>query len=207
VKRIAVIDCGSGNIFSVLQALKKIGVAPVVTNNIGDIVDCDAIILPGVGSFENAMQNLKKDGLINQILDSVENGVPLLGICLGLQLLFESSAEFGSHEGLKLIKGEVVKFSALDNGSTIPQMQWNKIKVNVKDTILFNGISENPFMYFAHSYYVKPSQPNLKVHSTNYGGIEYCCAIEYKNLFGVQFHPEKSSLDGLRVLKNFTDHV
>jgi len=203
----AVIDYGAGNIFSVSQALKKIGAIPVITNNKDEIDDCDAIILPGVGSFGNAMLNLKKNDLINKILDSVKNGVPLLGICLGFQLLFNSSAEFGFHEGLKLIDGEVVKFPTLEDGYVIPQIQWNTVNLNKKDSILFKDIDADPFMYFVHSFYVKPSQNNLVAYNANYGGLEYCCAIEYKNIFGVQFHPEKSSQNGLRLLKNFMDYV
>ncbi len=207
LKKIAIIDYGSGNIFSVSQAIKKIGGLPVIASSAKQINDSDAILLPGVGAFMNAMESLQEKGLSSVIIDSVRNGKPILGICLGMQLLFETSNEFGCHEGLNLLKGDVVKFSSLNEGTTIPQIQWNRVQVDRKDMVLFQGMDLNPFMYFLHSYYVKPSQEYKNIFRTNYGGIEYCSAIEYKNIYGVQFHPERSSADGLRLLKNFVELV
>ena len=205
MKKIAVVDYGSGNLFSVSQAIKRIGVMPSLASSEKEINDCDAIILPGVGAFKNAMEGLDQAELIPAIIDSVKNGKPILGICLGMQLLFDISHEFGSHEGLKLLKGEVIKFSDSNQMVTIPQIQWNRIQTNIKDTVLFQGIELDPFMYFLHSYYVKPSQGYKKTFKTNYGGLEYCSAIEHKNIYGVQFHPEKSASAGLQLLKNFVD--
>lgn len=189
--------------FSVFQVLKKVGANASITNKKDEIYGADAIILPGVGSFGNAMQNLNKLELASVITDYAESGRPVLGICLGMQLLFEMSNEFGLNEGLKLIKGDVVKFSDLHAGTTIPHTQWNRVCVNSKKSVLFDGINDNPFMYFIHSYYAKPSNPDLNIFNANYGGIEYCCAIETENIFGVQFHPERSSLDGIRLINNF----
>jgi len=205
LKKIAIVDYGSGNLFSVAQAIKKIGALPVLANSEKHINDCDAIILPGVGAFKNAIQSLEETGLIPVIIDSVKNGKPILGICLGMQLLFETSNELGLHEGLKLLNGNVVKFSNLDDRAAIPQIQWNRVKVDIKDTLLFQGLQPNPFMYFLHSYYVKPSPEYKNILRASYGGLNYCCVIEYGNIYGVQFHPERSSTEGLMLLKNFVE--
>lgn len=207
MKKIGIVDYGSGNIFSVMQAIKKNGVDCIVVNTKEQVNKCDAIILPGVGSFKNAMDSLQEKDLITELLDYAATGKPILGICLGMQLLFESSNEFGFYEGLRLIKGKVVKFTDLKEGSTIPQIQWNKVQTDGKKSVLFKGVNTNPFMYFVHSYYVKPSQPNINFFNTSYGGIDYCCAVEFNNIYGVQFHPERSSLDGLLLLKNFINLV
>jgi imidazole glycerol-phosphate synthase subunit HisH len=205
LKKVAIVDYGSGNLFSVAQAIKKIGARPVLASSEEDINDCDSIILPGVGAFNNAMQSLNETGLIPGIIDSVKNGKPILGICLGMQLLFETSNEFGFHEGLKLLNGDVVRFSNLDEGTAIPQIQWNRIQVNIKKMVLFQDLHLNPFMYFLHSYYVNPCQRYKTIFKSSYGGLNYCSAIEHGNIYGVQFHPERSSTAGLRLLKNFVE--
>jgi len=204
MKKVAVVDYGHGNIFSIVQALKKLGVEYLIADNMDQINSSSAVILPGVGAFHSAMVKLKDKQLKQVIIDNAFNGKPLLGICLGMQLLFGSSEEFGNHAGLGLLKGDVAKFSNLDNATRIPQTQWNKVLVDETNSTLFQGMeSNNPFMYFVHSYYVRPSHSGAKVISTNYGGLDYCCAIEAANVYGVQFHPEKSSNNGLRILKNF----
>jgi len=208
MKRVAIIDYGHGNIFSISQALKKLSIEYVIADNKDQIESSSAIILPGVGAFNSAMEDLQDNGLESVIIDNVKTGKPLLGICLGMQLLFESSEEFGIHKGLGLLKGDVVKFKGLETGFKIPQTQWNKVFSSGCNSKLFKGIeSINPFMYFVHSYYVRPSHKGTKIISTNYGGLDYCCAIELENIYAVQFHPEKSSNNGLQLLKNFCDMI
>ncbi len=205
MKKIAVIDYDSGNIFSISQAISEIGAIPIITNYKNDIIDCDAIVLPGVGSFKNAMSNLHNLGLDSLIPQLVNNGTPILGICLGMQLLFDEGYEFGVHKGLGILKGQVIKFEKLDKNYPIPHTQWNKVILKDR-TDLFKDL-HNPFVYFSHSYYVVPSDQDLIMHTSVYGGISFCCAVESGNICGVQFHPEKSSYDGLKILENFINYI
>ncbi len=207
-KKIAIIDYESGNIFSVKQAVSYVGAQAVITSDHDEIMSADAIILPGVGAFAPAIQRLKDSGLDEVIVDAVANkGKAILGICLGMQLLFDESEEFGRHKGLGLIQGDVVKFSGLNDGAKIPQTQWNEILLNEKSSTLFKGIDTNPFMYFVHSYYVRPQSESLNVFNAEYMGLEYCCAFEHENIFAVQFHPERSAKDGLQLIANFCEQA
>ena len=206
-KKVAIIDYESGNVFSVRQALNKIGVTPSVTADHDEIYSSDAVILPGVGAFSPAIERLKASGLDQVIVEVAKKGVPVLGICLGMQLLFESSDEFGQHDGLGLIKGDVTKFSGLDENAKVPQTQWNEIFISDMDTALFKGFDKNPYMYFVHSYYVRPANQAAKIIKTNYCGLDYCCAIEQDNIFAVQFHPERSGEDGLKLMANFCSQI
>ncbi len=207
MKKIAVIDYGVGNLFSILQALNKIGVKCVLAKDNDQIDYADALILPGVGAFHSALEKLNKNKMASAIIKNANEGKPLLGICLGMQLLFDSSEEFGCHNGLGLLKGKIVRFSNLEKGTRVPQTQWNRVLVNGLKTKLFHGIESNPFMYFVHSYYAISSHDRSVNVKAEYGGLHYCCAIEFENIFGVQFHPERSANDGLQLLKNFCDFV
>ncbi len=196
---IALIDYGAGNLFSVKNALDYLKIDVKVTKEKKDIENASGIILPGVGAFGKAMESLENSGLIDTILKNTEKK-PLLGICLGMQMLFEESHEFGKAKGLGFLKGEVVKLEAKD--LKIPHMGWNSLEKN-KDCPLTKGLGQEPYVYFVHSYKAN-ALPEDVVYYSHYG--EKVPALVSKNLvFGAQFHPEKSSDMGLKILKNFTD--
>ncbi|MCK5010527.1 MAG: imidazole glycerol phosphate synthase subunit HisH [Deltaproteobacteria bacterium] len=202
---IAVVDYGMGNLRSVQKALEKVGYTALVTNNPKQILNARSIVLPGVGAFKDCIYNLKRLNLVEPILNSIKIGKPFLGICLGLQILFTISEEFGETSGLNLIKGKVVRFSSKNTSTTtrlkIPHMGWNSITIR-KDLPLFSGIEDGSFFYFVHSYYVIPDDEGVVATTTDYG-IEFTSGIQQENIFACQFHPEKSQQIGLRLLKNF----
>tara|TARA_Y100000310_G_scaffold322129_1_gene380755 strand:- start:244 stop:840 length:597 start_codon:yes stop_codon:yes gene_type:complete len=193
---IAIIDYGAGNLKSVKNALDFLKVDSKITNKPEDIESADKIIFPGVGSFGDMMTSLEKNKL-NKAIKNVINKKPYLGICLGLQALFEKSEENKGIEGLNILKGDVKKFTKLK----IPQIGWNSIKIQ-KDSKLLKGIKNNSYFYFVHSYYVQPADNSIILTKTNYG-IDFTSGIESDNIFAVQFHPERSGELGLKVLKNF----
>ncbi|WP_457681323.1 imidazole glycerol phosphate synthase subunit HisH [Thermovibrio sp.] len=197
---IVVVDYGMGNLRSVSKAVEHAGGEVKVSSDPKDLKEAKGIILPGVGAFKDAVKNLKELSLWEALIKEVEKGKPLLGICLGLQLLFEKSYEFGESEGFGFIEGEVVKFE-LPKGYKIPHMGWNQI-YKKKESELLKGIKEGEFFYFVHSYFVKPSQKEAVLTETDYG-TEFTSSVEKENVFGVQFHPEKSQRAGLKLLKNF----
>jgi glutamine amidotransferase len=202
---IAVVDYGMGNLRSVHKALEKVGFTARVTSSPQQIRDASAIVLPGVGAFKDCVLNLEKLNLIEPILQSVRAGKPFLGICLGLQVLFTESDEFGKTPGLDLIKGRVVHFSqddsSWDNRLKIPHMGWNAL--SFKKTIpIFKNIEEGSFFYFVHSYYVVPDEEAVIATTTSYG-IDFTSSIQKDNIFACQFHPEKSQQVGLQLLRNF----
>jgi len=198
---IAIIDYDMGNVRSVSKAFEKVGSGAQVTRDQKAIMDASHIVLPGVGAFKDCMRNLEEYGLIEPILKSIEKGKPFLGICLGLQLLFEESEEFGVHKGLGVIKGRVVRFKDTP-GLKVPHMGWNEIK-KAKASRLLEGIRDNEFFYFVHSYYALPSDRSVDLTITGYG-VDFTSSIEADNVMACQFHPEKSQKAGLRVLKNFS---
>ena len=208
LKIIKIVDYGLGNLFSVKQALLKVGAFAEITSDPDVVLKADAIVLPGVGAFSQAMQNLKSRGLDQAILQNVKAGGNFFGICLGLQLLFESSSEYGLTPGLGLLKGQVVKFPETSSGQKlrVPQIGWNTIqKPSPKawqGTPLFD-IPENAYMYFVHSYFVVPEDPANILCQTNYQGVNYCSGVLAKNIFATQFHPEKSGERGLQIYKNW----
>ncbi|ADY73453.1 Imidazole glycerol phosphate synthase subunit hisH [Desulfurobacterium thermolithotrophum DSM 11699] len=197
---IAVIDYGMGNLRSVSKALEHIGADVVVTDELQKLKDAKGLVLPGVGAFKDAVRNLKDKGLWETIIREVEKGKPLLGICLGLQLLFEKSYEFGETQGFGFIKGGVVRFE-LSKEYKIPHMGWNQI-YKKKESTLLEGIKEGEFFYFVHSFYVKPKDEKVKLTETDYG-IFFTSSIEKENILATQFHPEKSQKAGLKLLENF----
>jgi len=197
---IAVVDYGMGNLRSVSKALEHVGAKVKVSDRAQDLKEASGIVLPGVGAFKDAVRNLKSKGLWEAIVKEVERGKPLLGICLGLQLLFEKSYEFGENEGFGFIKGEVVKFE-LPKEYKIPHMGWNQV-YRRKESSLLKGIKEGDFFYFVHSYHVKPKERETILTETDYG-IYFTSSVEKENVFGVQFHPEKSQRVGLKLLENF----
>ncbi|HET7507691.1 MAG TPA: imidazole glycerol phosphate synthase subunit HisH [Solirubrobacterales bacterium] len=196
--RIAILDYGMGNLRSVEKALEHVGVTAQVTNDAGEVRAVDGVILPGVGAFPRAMERIRELGLDELIAERREEGVPILGICLGLQLLFDSSSELGGAEGLGLLEGAVGELEA--DGLKVPHIGWEPVRWE-GDSRLADGIpSETPF-YFVHSFAPRPRSEDL-LGSAAYGN-RFACAAERDNVFGVQFHPEKSSAAGLRLLSNF----
>lgn len=206
-KKVVIIDYHLGNLFSVKQACETVGINAKVSSVKEDILAADALILPGVGAFIEAMQNLQKLDLINAISESVSNGKPLFGVCLGLQLLFTKSEEFGSGEGLNLIPGVIKKFPAIidEKKVRVPQISWNNIYPDNRtwENSPLMELKKDEFMYFVHSYYVQPQNKKDIFTKTDYEGIEYCSAIFSNNIFATQFHPEKSSTKGLSIYKNW----
>lgn len=194
----ALIDYGMGNLRSVSKALEKVGLKPLITSDAHIVSKADAVVLPGVGAFKDAVQNLKKAGLFPAVIRHIEKGKPYLGICLGLQLLFERSYEFGTEEGFGLLEGDVV---LLPTTVKVPHIGWNQVWKK-KDNLLFENIKDGDYFYFVHSYRVVPKKSEVIAALTDYG-INFVSAVEYGNVFGVQFHPEKSQKLGLKVLENF----
>lgn len=197
---IAIIDYGAGNLQSVKKALDFIGAESVITDNPEIINACDKILLPGVGSFGDAMDSMSKKGLVETVRQNALSGKPFLGICLGLQLLFEESEESPGVKGLGIFKGKIKKFSP-DMELKIPHIGWNSLEIKQKDT-LFKNIPENSYVYFVHSYYLHAEDENEIATVTNYG-IDFHSAVGKNNVFATQFHPEKSGDVGLQILKNF----
>ena len=198
---IAIIDYDAGNIRSVEKALFALGEQPVVTRKKEEILAADKLILPGVGAFGDAMERLHQYGLVDVIREAVKDkGIPILGICLGLQLMFERSDESDGVEGLGLLKGEILKIPD-SPGLKIPHMGWNSLKIK-PDTCLFAQIPDGAYVYFVHSYYLKAEDPDIVAATTEYSPHIHA-AVEQGNIFACQFHPEKSSEVGLQILKNF----
>ncbi len=195
---IAIVDYGVGNLRSVEKGLEYVGVGAMVTNEPSDIEKADGIVLPGVGAFESGMEKIAP--LKGVILDRAKEGTPLLGICLGMQMLFEESDEGGMHKGLGLVKGSVSRFTGV---SKVPHMGWNSLSITKQHPLLYE-IPENSFVYFVHSYRANVCEHTIA--STEYGG-EFTAVVANDNVVGTQFHPEKSGDIGLRMLKNFAKMI
>ena len=200
---LAIIDYGVGNLFSLQCSLKKIGVEAIVTKNPDEIKSADKIILPGVGAFGDASRKLRESGLVELITEEAKSGKPFLGICLGMQLLFEKGYEYGEHEGLGFLKGNVVALDGkIDPSLQIPHMGWNALDFK-QDSPLFKYINNGDFVYFVHSYYATDCEDS--VIATSEYGIPVTAAVGKGNIFGCQFHPEKSGEVGLNILKAFSE--
>lgn len=197
---IAIIDYGMGNLRSVQKGFEKVGHNAVVTSDPKAITDASHVVLPGVGAFPDCMRNLKERGLLEVVPRVVKSGRPFLGICLGLQLLFTESEEFGPHKGLDIIKGRVVKFTPLQP-LKVPHMGWNTAGIKKRPPVL-EGVENGAYFYFVHSYYVVPDDDRVVSTATNYG-IDFVSSVWKDNIFASQFHPEKSQQNGLQILKNF----
>lgn len=197
---IAIIDYDAGNIKSVEKAIMTLGEVPVVTRDKEKILQADKVILPGVGAFGDAMEKIRSYGLEEVIKEVVAKKTPFLGICLGLQLLFERSDESEGVEGLGILKGEIVRIPDKE-GIKIPHIGWNSLKFPNKGK-LFKGLEEDSYVYFVHSYYLKAEEPEIVTATTEYSTLIHA-SVEKDNVFACQFHPEKSSEVGLTILKNF----
>lgn len=202
---IAVIDYDMGNLHSACKGLEKAGATTIVTDSPADIERADAVVLPGVGAFDPAVQHLRSRGLAEPIKQAIDSGKPFLGICLGLQILFESSEE-GTEPGLGIIAGTVRRFRP-EPGITIPHMGWNELEFTQPNSPLWQQLSGNPRVYFVHSYYVDPIDPNIRAGTVTHGSQTVTAAIARDNLMAVQFHPEKSSTTGLKILSNFVAQI
>ena len=202
---IAIIDYGMGNLRSVQKGFEKVGCEAVVTADPKVVLEAERIVLPGVGAFRDCIRNLETGGFVEPILQVIREGRPFLGICLGLQLLFTESEEFGRHRGLDVIPGRVVRFpeGMIESGEElkVPHMGWNQLSFKQRPAA-FKGLAEGTNVYFVHSYYVKPDDGSVVATTTVYG-IEFCSSIWKDNIVATQFHPEKSQEKGLTILKQF----
>lgn len=198
---IAIIDYGMGNIHSVRKVIESFGLGHFIANKGSDLNKADKIILPGVGAFADAMREFKKRELDRAIIEQIKQKKPFLGICLGMQLLFNKSCEGEGSMGLGVLAGMVNKFS-LSGEFKIPHIGWNQLRKKSPDCLLLKDIPDNSYVYFCHSYYVEPENKNVIVARTDYG-IDFTSVVSQDNIYGVQFHPEKSQAIGLKALENF----
>lgn len=208
MKTVAVVDYGRGNLRSVQKALEVVGLSARITREPRDLSDGHAVVLPGVGAFRDCMNSLHSLGLIEPILRSLQAGKPFLGICLGLQILFEESEEFGPTAGLGLLPGQARRFRAEQSemaGLKVPHMGWNTVRLT-RESPLFRGIPADAHFYFVHSYFVQPRDPAAVLGITEYG-IPFASVVHKGRLVATQFHPEKSQRAGLKFLANFRDWI
>lgn len=208
-KNVVIVDYGHGNLYSINQACIQVGYNPIISSSQSEIANADTLILPGVGAFKVAMEELMNKNLIEPIFEFVQKGNYLMGVCLGMQLLFESSEEFGNNKGLGLVNGIVERFPSVMNDKKIrvPHIGWNNIQkngeVNNWSSTPLENISEEDYLYFIHSYYAKPTDLNNILSISQYQEFEFCSSVQKDNVFGFQFHPEKSAEQGLSIYKNF----
>jgi len=204
---IAIIDYGMGNLRSVQKGFEAVGAEAIITSDSKKILSAKSVVLPGVGAFKECMANLEKLDLIDTVCQSAKSGKPFLGICLGLQLLFNQAEEFGHVDGLGILPGKVVGFKSVRSDAhdslKIPHMGWNSVKV-LPGNPLFDSVADESYFYFVHSYYVVPQDPAI-VATTTFYGIDFTSGVQHENIYAFQFHPEKSQRLGLTILKNFSN--
>ncbi len=204
---IAIIDYGMGNLRSVQKGFEKVGAEAVVTADPRVVLEAERIVLPGVGAFRDCMHNLEQGGFVEPLLKVIADGRPFLGICVGMQMLFTDSVEFGLYQGLGIIPGHVLRFpermQEAGEELKVPQMGWNQLRF-MRRPPAFEGVAEGANVYVVHSYYVKPDNDNVVATVTDYG-FEFCSSVWKDNIVATQFHPEKSQDVGLRILKNFAE--
>ena len=198
MKRIVIIDAGIGNLRSVQKGFEHVGVKPTITDDPAAVAEADGVVLPGVGAFGDGMDGLRLRGLDKAVFETIERGVPFFGICVGLQLLFEESEEMGTHRGLGVLPGRIVRFP---EGLTVPHMGWNQIDQRRSHPLLA-GVPDGAFAYFAHSYHVVTEDVSTVVATTDYGS-PFPSVVARENVWAIQFHPEKSQRVGLKLLGNF----
>jgi glutamine amidotransferase len=201
---IAIIDYQMGNLRSVQKGFEKVGHAATITSDPAELAKADKIVLPGVGAFGDAIAELRRRDLVQPIKDAVAAGKPFLGICLGLQLLFDVGYEGGEFEGLGILRGKVVRFTDLPHEFKVPHMGWNRGQFKQPTAPLLKGLDDGTFFYFVHSYYAVPGDRQLIAIEADYGR-PFCAAVWRDNLFATQFHPEQSQASGLKILQNFAE--
>ena len=212
-KKVAVIDYGMGNLFSVEKACEYVGLMPVITSDKKVISDASAAILPGVGAFGDAMDTLKRLDLVSVIKDFIQSGKPFMGICLGMQLLMSESEEFGLHRGIDIFKGRVIKFKNDLKTIKVPQVGWNQIlmperkKENYWSGTPLENIKNGEYMYFVHSYHAVCEDENSILTMTDYEGVKYSSGLLKNNVLACQFHPEKSASEGIKIYKNWANLI
>ncbi len=206
-KNITIVNFELGNLYNVKKACEFLGMHATISSLANDVTHADAIILPGVGSFSDAMSNMKKLNLIEPVLNHIKNKKPFMGICLGMQLLMNESEEFGKHPGLGIIKGKVKRFLFDENYKNlkVPHVGWNKIEITHQDHWMYQNIPQHSYQYFVHSYYVELEESHPQT-VTQYGDKKFCSSLANDHLFASQFHPEKSGNVGLEFLRNFKNH-
>jgi len=203
---IAIVDYGMGNLRSAQKGLEKAGHHAVITDDPGAIAEADAVVLPGVGAFRDCYEGLRSRGLVEAVTAAAHSGRPFLGICVGLQLLFDESEEGGVSKGLGILPGRIVRFpDASETGLKVPHVGWNRIRPT-RPSRLLEGDSASPYVYFVHSYYARPADESLVLATCEYG-LEFAAMVGRDNVFAVQFHPEKSQTEGIGILKRFGDLV
>lgn len=206
MSNIVIIDYGMGNLRSAQKGFEYVGFPAKVSSDPDDILKADKLVLPGVGAFRDCIGNLHSGGFVEPIKEYVATGKPLLGICVGLQLLFSESEEFGRHEGLDIVPGKVTRFPAgmrlADEELKVPHMGWNSITLK-PEVPLFKGIEQESYVYFVHSYYACPDDSSVIAAEATYGDVTFCAALVKDNVMATQFHPEKSQAIGLNIIKNF----
>ena len=201
---IGIIDYGLGNLTSVAGAVEKVGYVPLISSDPAQLAGCEKLILPGVGAFGDGMRNLTERGLIEPLREiTTTSRIPVLGICLGFQLLANSSTEFGNHTGLGWIDAEIIKFDPDDSSLRIPHVGWNDLD-QTAESILYQDIPSEALFYYVHTYQMKVNDPSLVIGECDYGG-KFPVVIQKGNIYGTQFHPEKSQQHGLTLLKNFLE--
>lgn len=209
--RVAIVDHGLGNLFSVKHACEHVGMQADITSDRQTLLAADAVILPGVGAFGDAMETLHRLDLVTVLQDIAVSPKPLVGVCLGVQLLMTESYEFGHHKGLGIIEGPVTRFDhPKEDGHElkVPQICWNRIygRAPWKGTLL-DGVADGEYVYFVHSYYVQPRNPDVVLSTTRYGHIDFCSSLRKGNVFACQFHPERSGAQGLRMYRNLAAQI
>ncbi len=195
---IAIVDYGMGNLRSVKKGFEKVGATAEIVQSPRDLANAAGIVLPGVGAFGQAMDNLRAAGWVEPLRQACAEGVPFIGICLGMQLLFDSSEEMGRHDGLGILEGDVKR---IEGELKVPQMGWNQIHLK-KPSPLLRGVADGSYAFFVHSFYCAPKDPSIVLATTDYG-IEFASVVRRGNIFGAQFHPEKSQAVGIKMLDNF----
>ena len=197
------IDYGASNIRSALKAFEYLGADVLLTGDPADVLQANKLVLPGVGAFGSGMAALRDLNLEGAIKERVAAGVPLLGICVGMQFLFETSDEMGQHTGLGLVPGDVTRFELEDPANKIPHMGWNQVKHDEQHWLM-DGVQSGSYVYFVHSYYCRPTNSQATIANTDYEK-DFCAVVAHENVYGIQFHPEKSQKHGLQILKNYID--
>jgi glutamine amidotransferase len=208
--KVAIVDFGLGNLYSVQHACRHVNLDAEITTSRDAILNANAVILPGVGAYADAMNALHRLDLVTVLREFAACGKPFLGVCLGMQLLMTESQEFGRSEGLDIIKGSVIPFGEPREGDRklkVPQIGWNQIHASENtikwDNTILNGLSQDEYMYFVHSFVVAPENPGIALSMTGYGDVSFCSSLQVGNIFACQFHPERSGKKGLQIYQNF----